>query len=293
LKHDFKEEAYDLFFFYWSGHGVIEHGRKRHLFFANATGENKVNLDLDELLFFLKTDYFKKGMLSRQILFLDACADFVEKLNLKMKLPSITFAQGKPLENREQFVLMAAKPGEKAKNLDLEKRSLFTKHLMTELGKQNECPPDMEKTATNLKQLFEELCKNDKTVNQTPTTFIIKSWKSDEEIITHKKADSANMVDYEEKLSERENKIQLVELLLKCPSMQTPEGREDIQGELPNNIRNAIPRRSANNADVRRIVDTCLNYNNGISKLINILGLELFDGETKAFKKLQEWLDAL
>jgi hypothetical protein len=50
----------DLLYVFWSGHGVTtEEGRK--LFYADATQEDKQNLDLTALLRFLRSDYFSRG----------------------------------------------------------------------------------------------------------------------------------------------------------------------------------------------------------------------------------------
>ena len=110
-------------------------------------------------------------------------------------LPQKSFSNGKPLDNREQFVLMAAKSGESATNRDAEKTGLFTKELMAQLANQsnNEWPPNMEMLREKLSQRFVELKEAGKT-EQTPTVFYYKDWHSNEgtlgEVpVTNKKAE--------------------------------------------------------------------------------------------------------
>ncbi len=172
----------ELLFFYWGGHGVITTEGERRLFYADATVANKKNLDLNALLTFLRTDYFNARALSRQIVIVDTCANYVENMGAAKELPQNSFSKGDPLENREQYVLMAAKPGELAKNLDAEKTGLFTKELMAQLAHQAEWPPKMEEIRAQLSQRFEEL-REIGQAEQTPTYYYYRNWDSNEGVL--------------------------------------------------------------------------------------------------------------
>jgi Caspase domain len=53
--HDTKGDLLALF---WAGHGVVNGEKDRRLFYADATSDNKRNLDLDSLLKSLGSSYF-------------------------------------------------------------------------------------------------------------------------------------------------------------------------------------------------------------------------------------------
>ena len=171
------QSMHDLLYFYWGGHGVITTAGDRRLFYADATTANKKNLDLNALLAFLRTDYFHARASSRQIVIVDTCANYVEDMSVAKDLPQRSFPNGKPLDAREQFVLMAAKPGELAKNLDAEQTGLFTKELMAQLVNQpdNEWPPKMETVRAQLSQRFIALRKDGQS-EQTPTYYYYRNW---------------------------------------------------------------------------------------------------------------------
>ncbi len=123
LRH---KKAAELFYLYWGGHGVITTEGERRLFYADADAENLKNLDFNKLLTFLRTDYFP-STLRRQICLVDACANYAVGLNNQLPKKDFPMPDNKPAISREQFILMAAKPGELAKNLDTESTGLFTK----------------------------------------------------------------------------------------------------------------------------------------------------------------------
>ena len=77
IEKELTQYEYDLLYLHWGGHGVITTTGERRLFYADATIENKKNLNLNALLDFLRTDYFHNRTLSRQIIFVDACANYM------------------------------------------------------------------------------------------------------------------------------------------------------------------------------------------------------------------------
>jgi hypothetical protein len=211
------QSTYDLLYFYWGGHGVITTAGERLLFYADATKENKKNLDLNALLAFLRTDYFQARTLSRQIVMVDTCANYVENMGVAKDLPQRLFPNGKPLENREQYVLMAAKPGELAKNLDTEQTGLFTKELMTQLVNQpkNEWPPNMEMVRAQLSQRFVELREIGKA-EQTPTYSYYRDWGFNEGTLVYAK--KPQTIAFSTKKLSIQEKMEIVNALLECAS---------------------------------------------------------------------------
>ncbi|MDY6992002.1 MAG: caspase family protein [Pseudomonadota bacterium] len=283
-----KKHYLDLLYFYWGGHGVMNTDGERRLFYADATFENKKNLDLNKLLNFLRTDYFQT--LFQQIVIVDTCANYLENMNLAKKLPSYDFPQGGPLENREQYVLMAAKPGEFAKNLDAKKTGLFTKELMSQLASQpdNEWPPNMDAVRMRLTQHFTALREAGKA-EQTPTYSYYRNWHFNEGTLVDTNNKPQARAFSTKKLS-IEQKMQIVDALLECPHMQTLNQRQVILRELPHHIFNAIPERDDNRSHVFSIVDTCLNFRSGIMELVRLL--RTFDTNTEAVNNLDTVLNS-
>jgi len=284
-----KQSTHDLLYFYWGGHGVITTAGERRLFYADATIANKKNLDLNALLAFLRTDYFHAGALSRQIVIVDTCANYVENMRATKDLPKRLFSNGDSLDNREQFVLMAAKPGELAKNLDAEQTGLFTKEFMAQLANQpnNEWLPNMEMVKEKLSQRFVELREAGKA-EQTPTYSYYRDWHFNEGTLVYTKNKPQTIAFSTKKLSIQQ-KMQIVNALLECPSMQTLSQRQDILRELRSYIFHAIPERDKNRSHVLSIVNACLNFKGGVVELAELL--HLFDENTEAVNNLDTVLE--
>ena len=170
------QEQGDLLLIFWGGHGVIDSDGNRRLLYANATEDDKQNLDLDDLLRTLRTTYFKG--FPRQICIVDACANFVEHMRLAHRLPKEQLPGSAPLfPEPEQFVLLSARAGEAAQNLSREGTGQFSKALL-ELLPEQEWPLKMGPLADALKKRFKELRGRDET-SQTPIYWWRKSGESD------------------------------------------------------------------------------------------------------------------
>ena len=76
---------------------------------------------------------------------------------------------------------------------------------------------------------------------------------------------------------------QWAEALLACPKMQNRDIRDAIIGELPAEWRNYIERSTAdNNADVRSIVNSVLDYDPTMTELVNVL--RVYEGPSTPMK---------
>ena len=175
-----------LFYLFWGGHGMITPDNKRLLFYADATEQNIQNLDLNSLLTSLRSNYFPG--FEQQILFIDACANYVMDWHLYGTLPVQTFPGRDSLTTHEQFVCLAAKPGEYAKNVTEQHTGLFSQIVLEELARQgsDRWPPDMELLTTSLTERFDKL-RADGMVKQTPTHFWYKNWDGTERLVGDRK----------------------------------------------------------------------------------------------------------
>jgi len=83
-----------------------------------------------------------------------------------------------------------------------------------------------------------------------------------------------------------EEKQQLVELLLKCPSIENVGIRNLVLKELPSQISTAIIDNPVSKVHVLGIVNTCRDYPDGLEHLFKVI--RLFDGGTIHFQALIE-----
>src|SRR5262245_15638112 len=122
----------DLLFVFWGSHGIMNEGVNRRLFYTDAIADNKRNLDLNSLLTALRSDHFSG--LPKQVCFVDACANSLEDQRWKSSLPADVIPHGHPRQHHEQFVFLATRRGEVARNLSAEKTGLFSRELLETLG---------------------------------------------------------------------------------------------------------------------------------------------------------------
>ena len=145
----------DLLYIFWGGHGVTI-GRDERRFFYD---DGFQNLNLNYLLESLNSDFF--GILDRQILIFDACANYYSKQ--LTSLPDYKFPCGEQVEDRKQVVLLATEKGSMSINLDKEKTGLFSKILLQELNKQDNLlsTESINKIIENVQNIFNKDHKND------------------------------------------------------------------------------------------------------------------------------------
>jgi len=74
------------------------------------------------------------------------------------------------------------------------------------------------------------------------------------------------------------SKQRLVEALLNCECLKTPQSRNQVVGALPGAIGSRINRHSRSNQDVLSIVNTCLEFEAGLKDFLEIV--ESFEGNS-------------
>ena len=74
------------------------------------------------------------------------------------------------------------------------------------------------------------------------------------------------------------SKQRLVEALLNCECLKTPQSRNQVVGALPDAIGSRINRHSRSNQDVLSIVNTCLEFEAGLKDFLEIV--ESFEGNS-------------
>ena len=173
-KELFAKEA-ELLFFFWGGHGVTYQGNELRLFCADAINNDRRNINYTDLQ--KKMRYDGHSNWPKQIHLIDACANHFEEQSYD-KLPSTYFEhENNYYYQNEQFVLLATKSGEYAKNLSEQKTGLFSKEVLALLKEEEDLswPPNMEQLATKLKERFKAL-RNSGKAEQTPIYFRCRDW---------------------------------------------------------------------------------------------------------------------
>jgi hypothetical protein len=270
----------DLLFFFWGGHGVIDVEGNRRLFYSDAMTNNLRNLNLNDLLNAWRTEAL--GGFPRQICLVDTCANYLEHMRQAVSLPDVKLPAGLPMVGVEQFALLAAAPGELAKNRG---SGLFSSALLDKLGQSGAAwPPDMAALNQQLQEQFATLRDRGET-RQTPAHIWYRDWHGDEGTLsTLARAKGALPPDEEDEELDFAGRMKLVEALLACEVMTSPQSRDSVIGDLRREIRERTERSAAARQDVIGLVRTALNYSGGLKELIYVV--QIYEGESKGRKKL-------
>lgn len=263
----------DLLWLFWAGHGVLTGDNDLRLFYADASVEDKRNLNLDALLTALRSDQYPG--LPRQIGLVDACQTYAERMQLAKTLPNETFARGQPLTDRKQFVLYATSPGQSAINLGSARAGLFTKNVMDELtGPGSDgWPPDMEGIAARLDQHFDELRAADRA-DQTPTSFRWRPWSGGQRILGETVPPATGTSTVKTRRRPRGSALEeLVNRLLALDVLATIEGRQNVLSQLRQGLATRIRSSSESRTHVVNIVSRCLEYPGGLTELMDAVKL--------------------
>ena len=85
-----------------------------------------------------------------------------------------------------------------------------------------------------------------------------------------------------------EQRKELVEALLACPSMSNQDSRQTVVDDLPDQIKVNVKRHETARLHLTSIIKTCLNYPDGIKRLIEIV--RYYEGESLPMQKVDEVL---
>jgi hypothetical protein len=261
----------DLLCVFWAGHGVVGADGTRRLFYADATQENRWNLDLHALLTAMRTSYFPG--LKRQLFIVDACANYY--YDPAITLPGQGFPTGVASTSHHQFVLMGARAGELAQNLAAEKTGLFSREVMSRLeAERTDWPPNMDEIAARLRVRFTEL-RNAGEAGQAPAYFHSQDWAGNEVALGQVAPSTSRSVPHASLprgLTPTELN-QLINALLSIPVVLNPTDRDVVVADLRFDIRTAISRSDNARIQARNIIMTCRNYVGGIRELLDVTAI--------------------
>jgi hypothetical protein len=289
LTRQLPSKSASLFFFYWGGHGWVTQEGARRLYYADATDNDRRNLDFNDLLVTMHSDQYKKS--PKQLFIVDTCANYLR--NVDNKYPSCKLSKGDQVPSQEQFALFAAQSGDRAKNLDIDQTGLYTRELLTELHllEPNETwPPDMNKISAGLQRKFIELRNQGKT-KQTPTYLWNRPWTGEGLLFGQMSVASGDeplpspLINLPRKLSTTELS-RIRDAFLGCASLQDLQKRHTIVYQLRQEIWMNINQSGNINADVINIFQTARNYLGGLQELLE--SINFFESDSIKFKNLKQ-----
>jgi hypothetical protein len=283
LRRILGEERHRFLILYWGGHGALRRGEDRRLFYADARPDDLRNVDLTELLTMLRSDRHAAAgkaapavpPFEKQLIIVDACANFIEEARLPIALPTQKFGEAPPrYPAPEQFALFAARPGEYATNLSAAKTGLFSRELRAELEKRpvEEWPPDMESVTRALVERFERL-RAQGLAHQAPAFVWNRDWVGNRRNFGQFTEHAPPAVGPAATQLTRPQLGALLTALLECPPLQSYERREALRLELRPAISHSVRHESDARGHVLQILETCLRYPGGLAELLEVLKL--------------------
>ncbi|MFF2776521.1 caspase family protein [Streptomyces sp. NPDC058052] len=267
----------DLLWVFWGGHGVTDPQAHRRLFYADAGPDDRRNLDLDAWLTAFTTDLVPG--FRRQIWLVDSCQTFVEDLMLARSLPQELPPGGDRLPGREQFVLLASGPGQRAANDPVRQTGAFSRAVLAALAAPDGTgawPPDMGRLADTVLREFTG-------GGQRPTSLWHRSWAGDERRFDAPAGRRAAEPVPDAALAP------LIGLLSGWPVMTDQNQRQLVLGMLPADLAGSIPRLGAARPDIISIVRSCRRRPGGLAALVEALSL-LEPGSLEQ-RELAEWAE--
>lgn len=175
LLNDLPSRDGDLLWIYWAGHGFIDDSGSALLPYADAIGDNISNLNLGSALRRWRSSSVSNRRFGHQIALVDACQ--MDHRARGLQFEESKYGKGATLQERRQFVLYAARPGEVAQNNAERQSGLFTSTLLDKLKDLNvrESVEHLTEIAHEIQADFEEFRRNGQS-RQTPTVAIHRGW---------------------------------------------------------------------------------------------------------------------
>ena len=248
----------------WGGHGYVDTGRHRRLYYADATTTDAGALDLDSMLATFASDLVPA--FGRQVWIVDAC-QLHDRPQGARSTGNETFPVGEPVAGRRQDVLFAAGLGQAAANLRVRRTGLFSREILRLLDDgDTDRLADPERLVTTLRERFTELRSSGLTA-QTPTYLWYRNALGDEGFLLSRPTAGhpAPVAPAPPPLTAM---APLVDALLEIPEFLRPNDREEILSLLRGQVYSAIRRNSAARLDAISVVRTCLRYPGALSELV-------------------------
>ncbi|MDG4771228.1 hypothetical protein [Solwaraspora sp. WMMD792] len=268
---------------YWGGHGFVDPGRRRRLYYADATDADAVDLGLDSLLATYASDLVTA--LHRQLWLVDVCQTHGPARPRRIDGHE-TFPVGEPVAGRSQDVLFAAAVGQPAANLDRQRTGLFSRELLRLLDADGIAAlDDAQWLADRLRTRFTALHAEGLT-GQTPTYLWYRNAYGDEGLLLAAEPAGSRETAGRPARPSTAAIAAVVAALLEIPEFLRPNDREEILSLLPPSVYASIRRNPAARIDAVNIVRGCQRHATGLSELV--AAVRFFAGDDPAVDHLAE-----
>ncbi|GAB3251945.1 effector-associated domain 2-containing protein [Kineosporia babensis] len=264
----------DLLIVVWGGHGMVGVGGGRHLFTADATASDPLNLDVDAMLALHRSPAITS--FRQQLWLVDACQTLYDAAGNRRNLPREDFGVRDVAPGRLQEVLFAASTEESAINLTAQRTGLFSQELLAELhGPAGQWPPDVPALAARLSWRFARL-RSDGRARQTPAYLWVKDRTGMEGQLLAQHPSGATAAPPAAELSLAEL-APLVDALLAIPEFLGQDFRDEVVSLLRGDISGILARHSRPRADAVSMAMTCARFPGGLPELLEAIRIGVGD----------------
>ncbi|MEU7800220.1 hypothetical protein AB0B10_13180 [Micromonospora arborensis] len=271
----------------WGGHGYVDTGRHRRLYYADATATDAGALDLDSMLATFASDLVES--FDRQLWIVDAC-QLHDRPHAVRTPGNETFPAGAPAAGRTQDVLFAAGVGQAAANLRVRRTGLFSREVLRLLeAGETDWLGDPARLVAALRERFTELRASGLT-GQTPTYLWYRNALGDEGLVLGR-AQAGQPVPSASATPPPALLAPLVDALLAIPEFVRPSDREEILSLLRGHVYAAIRRSSAARVDAISVVRTCLRYPGALAELVE--AVRFFASDDAAMARVEDGAERL
>lgn len=284
----------DLFWFAWSGHGLLDGRELRRLIYADAIESDRRNLSFDSLLRTYRSDLVVG--FRRQAFFVDACQTYLGAGEPHSALPAETLQVGRPSRDHEQFVLFAGRVGDAALDLGRRRGGAFSHAVHSALANEEPgvgWPPDLERLALQVRETFVQR-RIEGRARQTPIYLWHRSFTGDESYLHQRDAEPTGPGGSSARLDlARVNA--LVNALIEIPAFQDPAQRTTLLGVLragnAQYLVDSLPRHSATRAEA---VSMVLKFGTSRAALLELVeAVALLADTVEQVDRLRGSVDAL
>ncbi|WBB68299.1 hypothetical protein [Micromonospora sp. WMMD812] len=266
----------------WGGHGYVDTGRHRRLYYADATAVDAGSLDLDSMLATFASDLVPA--FDRQLWIVDAC-QLHDRPEAVRSPGTETFPAGDPVAGRSQDVLFAAGLGQAAANLRVRRTGVFSREILRLLDSGDmDWLADPQHLVGRLRQRFVELRASGLTA-QTPTYLWYRNALGDEGLVLGRPT-AGGATASTSAPPPPAAMAPLVDALLEIPEFLRPNDREEILSLLRGQVYAAIRRSSAARPDAISVVRTCLRYPGALSELVE--AVRFFASDDAAMARVED-----
>jgi hypothetical protein len=260
LLRDVPASGSELLWVVWGGRGLVDTDGRRRLFYADTATEPLVDrdsLDFDVLLSHYRSDAARAH--PRQIWLVDACQEPGDPWRRRSLLPHDDHGVGRPVTARDQAVLFAARPGERAVNLTPFPTGLFSREVLAVLADTPDAhwPPDLDALTERVRERFAGP-HADGLARQTPTYLWIRTWEGDEGQLLSRRGSAGPIGGRPGRAAPDPGLLRaLTDALLAVDEFVDPGAREVILGLLRPEVRAAVNRHSKARMDAISVLRTC------------------------------------